>query len=136
MKDFDIIAYLETCGYKTQTRINAINAAQDILTILRRENRPMRAGEVNKILMAENPHNYDFYVRWDGKVSGWPYYSTARVVQQAKKLAKMGLVAIEKVACKPYTIEVPSGYWDYAADKWVDTKKTITITEHSFYHAI
>lgn len=140
MKDFDILAYLNTCGSETQRRINGIHAAQDMLAVLRREARPMRAGEINNILMKENVHGYKFYAFRDDTISGYPYYSTQRCVQQARKLAQMGLVAIEKIDCEPYDLEILLDW------KWVDNegwvkdpdgnKKIIHITNHTYYRAI
>ena len=135
MKDFDIIAYLDTCGYETQRRINAIHAAEDMLAILRREGRPMRAGELNDILVKENVHNYKYPYYREDHPTAYPYYSTQRCVQQARKLAQMGLVAIEKVDCKPYTIEVES--WSYDREQgWLKVMKPITVTKHTYYRAI
>ena len=136
MKDFDIMEYLKTCGYETRCRINAINAAQDMLALLRREAHPMRAGEISNLLIKENVHGYEFWHNYaDGTTDGYPYYTTARCVQQARKLAMMGLVAIEKVDCDPYTIEVES--WSYDREQgWLKVMKPITVAKHTYYRAI
>lgn len=140
MKDFDIIAYLNTCGYETQRRINGIHAAEDMLAVLRREGRPMRASELNNILVKENVHNYKYPYYREGNPTAYPYYSTQRCVQQARKLAQMGLIAIEKIDCEPYDLEILLDW------KWVDNegwvqdpdgnKKIIHITNHTYYRAI
>lgn len=140
MKDFDILAYLNTCGYETKRRINGIHAAQDMLAVLRREARPMRAGEINNILMKENVHGYKFYTYMDGTTSGYPYYSIQRCVQQARKLAQMGLIAIEKIDCEPYDLEILLDWKRNEDGSWVPDpdgdKKIIHITNHTYYRAI
>lgn len=100
----------------------------------------MRAKEINNILMKENIHGYKFYTCMDGTTSGYPYYSIQRCVQQARKLAAMGLIAIEKVDCEPYDLEILLD-WKWVDDEgWVQdpdgNKKIIHITNHTYYRAI
>ena len=135
MKEFNVLDYVKTMGWKSERVVQGMTAAQDMLELLRREGRPMRAKEINDTLLKENPHN--FVPSWWGD----RFYSVQRVVQQAKKLKEMGLLAIDKVSCEPYDVTILLD-WRYNEDakEWEPDPdgrcKIITVKSHTYYRAI